>query len=597
MENLRNDYPYLPLNVAEDEIRLLEILPRGSDPSTPVQACLIHRSLKQSPRYDALSYIWGHASQQATIRLDDRDFTVTSNLERALRDVTYFSNRQNEVLVIWADAVCINQRDFEERNAQVKMMWRIYAGAETVRSWIDVEIPDPVLEKLMNITSVESLGEDPNFWEPIATIVEDPYWSRVWVQQEVAYAKDQVIQCRNMPLPHAGFVWFFEVLDMYLDKYQPVMEPIEAAKWRGLRVGSSPFEKNKSSSVESPRCYKKIYDALNKTTHLKSTDTRDRVYGLLALIQDDIDDIQVNYELPASEIYCQVAQLLIEKYHSLIFLNLGALNICEEHTGVPTWFPYPRRHPTGIFGSSTDLGTSEFSWHQSLLSPITHSSAILPHISTDHQTLHVHGMCISKIRGVCRHMSWQGIHAMGDFLNVWDQVFEKWVAIRSENHSSVTKSDATRSFIRTMFICRTSEAATKSVSDNLTRFEEFFPIALAEQQKETPDLANSMRQFDYVMWGILSRTMATCSLNRYLVLTQEGTMGLAPLATELGDEVWMLFRHPIPMVLRREDDHYFVVGPAFVDFEEQEMWDKAMAGYEEGHRKCGGSEVRCIALR
>ena len=91
--------------------------------------------------------------------------------------------------------------------------------------------------------------------------------------------------------------------------------------------------------------------------------------------------------------------------------------------------------------------------------------------------------------------------------------------------------------------------------------------------------------------------MAIASLNRYLVLTQNGIMGVAPVATIPGDEIWMLFRHPIPMVLRRESEQFLVVGPAFIDFVEQEKWDEAMAKYEEGDRECLGCEIRCIALK
>jgi hypothetical protein len=33
-------------------------------------------------------------------------------------------------LCIWVDAICFNQDDIEERNAQVKLMTRIYSNAE-----------------------------------------------------------------------------------------------------------------------------------------------------------------------------------------------------------------------------------------------------------------------------------------------------------------------------------------------------------------------------------------------------------------------------------------------------------------------------------
>lgn len=507
-----------------------------------------------------------------------------------------------KVVTIWVDAICINQRNIEERNAQVKMMWKIYAAAEKVRAWLDIEIPGAMLGRLMHLCkdtqSIDDLGNDPGFWQPIATIVNDPYWSRVWIQQEIAYAKELLIYCREIPVFHSILSWFFVVLEKYLEKYSPLMEHSEAVRWRGLGVGSGPFKKRKSVSAANPRCYQSIYDALHWTSHLKATDIKDKIYGLLALIEDDVETIEVNYALSVSEVYCQVVQVLIQKHHSLAFLNFAGLNRSQTHFDLPTWLPYPRGHATGILTSNRDEGSSCFSWLQSLLTNISHSAAILPYVSTNHEYLYGHGMCISKIIDVCRAMSWQGVHSFGNFLQAWDEYLNKWTSINSERVSSLTKLDAMRSFVTIMHICRTSEEAARYVNTgNLARFDQLFPIAVAEQLKENPNLKGAMRQFDYVMWGMRSRTMAVASLNRYLILTQNGTMGLAPLATIPGDEIWMLFRHPIPMVLRREDEHFLVVGPAFIDFAVQETWDVAMRKYEDGDQECNGHEIQCVELK
>jgi hypothetical protein len=50
---------------------------------------------------------------------------------RSLRDVPSHSNDARE-RVLWADAICINQNDLEERNQQVSIMAFIYSRAQTV---------------------------------------------------------------------------------------------------------------------------------------------------------------------------------------------------------------------------------------------------------------------------------------------------------------------------------------------------------------------------------------------------------------------------------------------------------------------------------
>ena len=39
-------------------------------------------------------------------------------------------------LQIWADAVCINQNDLDERSSQVNIMSDIYSGAKNCQIWL-----------------------------------------------------------------------------------------------------------------------------------------------------------------------------------------------------------------------------------------------------------------------------------------------------------------------------------------------------------------------------------------------------------------------------------------------------------------------------
>ncbi len=63
---------------------------------------------------------------------------VTANLAAALRQL-----RGTEVSPVrslwWIDALCINQADVAERNAQVALMRRIYASATRVQVWLGGE--------------------------------------------------------------------------------------------------------------------------------------------------------------------------------------------------------------------------------------------------------------------------------------------------------------------------------------------------------------------------------------------------------------------------------------------------------------------------
>jgi len=63
----------------------------------------------------------------------DRFLPITSNLRQAL-----FAIRRTltSSILVWADALCIDQAGVEERNSQVQPMARIYRQAEMIVVWL-----------------------------------------------------------------------------------------------------------------------------------------------------------------------------------------------------------------------------------------------------------------------------------------------------------------------------------------------------------------------------------------------------------------------------------------------------------------------------
>ncbi|KUJ08242.1 heterokaryon incompatibility, partial [Mollisia scopiformis] len=102
-------------------------------------------SEEAQPKYEALSYVWGSEENPATIcvcdKSDDSPFStrktwtsmpITRNLEVALRHLRYSVRRR----VLWVDAICINQRDDEEKGRQLPRMGDIYQRARSVAIWL-----------------------------------------------------------------------------------------------------------------------------------------------------------------------------------------------------------------------------------------------------------------------------------------------------------------------------------------------------------------------------------------------------------------------------------------------------------------------------
>lgn len=149
--------------------------------------------------YEALSYVWGSEEDQKSIyvRTDDksndsspsssigniRRLLVTANLHAALlhlRDGLFER-------IMWIDAICINQKDNVEKGQQVQFMAEIYANANRVIVWLGEASSDSgqvfeTLRKAARGQDTQRAIDEPT-QEAIFTLLERPWFQRVWVRQ------------------------------------------------------------------------------------------------------------------------------------------------------------------------------------------------------------------------------------------------------------------------------------------------------------------------------------------------------------------------------------------------------------------------------
>jgi hypothetical protein len=132
-----------PLDAALREIRTVLLLP-SADPEAEIQGELVRRRLgydRSLTPYSALSYVWGERINPRIISINGATVFVTPNLFAALKRFRHAT----QTVELWVDALCINQDDIQERNAQVGFMGEIYKNAHEVLMWLGEEAEDSSL--------------------------------------------------------------------------------------------------------------------------------------------------------------------------------------------------------------------------------------------------------------------------------------------------------------------------------------------------------------------------------------------------------------------------------------------------------------------
>jgi hypothetical protein len=192
-DGVAEPHDYSPLS-EHGNIRLVRLLPHN-DEKAPIQCQLFEyplQELSQQPThlYEALSYVWGSEEDKQPIYIQSsggksdnssagniRCLRVTTNLHAALSHIRdRFFDR-----VLWIDAICINQKDNEEKGQQVQSMAKIYASANRVVVWLGEAASDTdgAFEVLCHATAEGSI--DPPSRQSVTALLKRPWFQRIWV--------------------------------------------------------------------------------------------------------------------------------------------------------------------------------------------------------------------------------------------------------------------------------------------------------------------------------------------------------------------------------------------------------------------------------
>jgi hypothetical protein len=307
-------YKYTPL---KKDIRLLVLFP--SKDNEQISSKIKHVSIKDKPRYTALSYAWGDPARTEEIFVYGRAFHVTTNLFSFL-----FHLRQNltSAISLWRDAIYIDQENPVEKAQQIRLMRSIYQQAGDVMIWLGKSADDSDLvlsmprmskQEVENSTQTVSREQMDRVSKGIGCFYERSWWTRLWIVQEVAVAK-------VCPMIGAGNSWISwasierekkEFIDN--DNSGGVMSTTSRS---GPLIYSSLVEVRQTFQKEGSLL---LSELLLSFVHRHTSVSHDRIYALLGLARDT-QDFPVDYNMTIDQLYAETARTCIRTSGNLNIL-------------------------------------------------------------------------------------------------------------------------------------------------------------------------------------------------------------------------------------------------------------------------------------
>jgi hypothetical protein len=387
-------FEYDDLRATSQEIRLVRVSLSSctrSNQRGALQLTMRTVSLTDPPPFIALSYTWGRPQLNHQVICNQQRLLVTDNLERALRNVHRRVNSSDPPtpcsanMDLWADGICINQADFEEKSSQLKLMKLIYSKARTVIAYIGA--PDttnandaiPALFATTGIATLPLVASDNGLeWreqrqDALFELLLQPWFSRSWIFQEMILASHIIClygdgdnyaswSLNDSMMWTTDFVKSDSVSHFYMrretapssrEQEKLTLNLLNIEAWRILRL----------KLLKNPGGLDPI-DVLSWARRADATDPRDKVYSFFGLFsQDDYHALNPDYSESntVSKTFVEFAESCILSGQSIRLLEHAGLS--QKEPGLPSWVPdwtfEPRfRIDYSIYRSAGSTGSS-----------------------------------------------------------------------------------------------------------------------------------------------------------------------------------------------------------------------------------------------
>ncbi|KAH7351306.1 heterokaryon incompatibility protein-domain-containing protein [Rhexocercosporidium sp. MPI-PUGE-AT-0058] len=568
--------------------RLLTIMPKSFD---KYLRCKLHvHEIESAPPFEALSYVWGDSKPVMSIYLEEESKSISFNLGLALARLRL----EDKERIVWIDALCINQDDLAERSQQVQLMVDIYTRCTRVVIWmgpghmddrvipaafrlmhktaeyISEEVGKPI-EKVCAVDIAQLPTETESSpiratrdlpaprtppWGPAAFFFHLPWFRRMWIAQEVAFAPATVyigkLEIDWDVVAMAASWWYHKGYGASFEMVMDLRNPMTiwmSAEIRGLSLDRF----------------------LDKFGHFEATDPRDKVYALLGFLYDDGNgdraelenqpDVKVekhriipDYTKEVWEVYSDAVHHIIhtESHGNLTQLFAMIRDIAADPDPVfPSWIP---RWDLGhsVTGQSLNIWEPKYEWRA--------SGDKRPEFrpSPDPKTLYMIGAQVTRIQEV-----FPLYEAEDEESDVQAMLLQSLWSRAQELLSPYPRPGS----LEDAFVAAITGLRKRNVTLDSTPFN---ASDLAEIIDNTCDPEDSHFLIDGIKWYTS------------FFITDDGKMGVGSKRTQKDDVVCLLYGGRLPVVLRPTGDQWRFLEQCVVP---GIMHGEAMVDVGEGRRE------------
>ncbi|KAM0718420.1 hypothetical protein Q7P37_005490 [Cladosporium fusiforme] len=584
-EQLRFDrsHPLYIQLINGEAIRLLELAPGSGAQRIDIRLCIFE--LGHCPPFDAISYVWGDESRRANVFCNDRILSITESLAAALHTVRL----PHEARLVWADAICINQEDKDEKSHHVAFMRRVYANARDVLICMGSDAgsagPDIVslldshaqrrsrhshLASMPVLSNNDATFSDPR-WRSLSILMKNVWWTRAWTLQECGMASNPVVLLGQVSINYRALMrlnrWIIACADTLQSIFGIPVETIHS-DWEQWTGG---FENQQDYPYT-------VVDFLNQAKCLRCKEPRDHVYAFIGhpLLQKESVSgpvLTVDYNLPVADVFRGLTEWLLSHVGMSVLAAIEHDQASIEDTSTPSW----------VVRWDKNAVQNSFGYYQPFYYRASLSES--PKFALTGSLLSLQCICLSRITmafqfprdiatwAVADCPSWAIQKAAPALANrpalvailksirliatsTYLDTPCQYASAQRADTLSLTLTSGLRNYLPAeddMSLHRADRKAFWAVFDTaVTRDSEQGTIAETESVDHeshdhgNPDTGSADRYF---------YDLSLACKGRSFFITDDGHWGMGPWVTQVGDEVMIVQGSRVPFVLRCAQEH------------------------------------------